>query len=418
MTQAIELNGVKYEWPRKPVVVVCIDGGDPAYFEQGLADGILPSIKRFTNDGYSVVAEGVMPSYTNPNNMSLVTGSPQSVHGISGNYFLEPDSGEEHMMNDPVFLRSETILEKFSKAGAKVVAITAKDKLRRLLGRGLDFDNGCINFSSEKSDECTLEENGIENVLDLVGLPLPDVYSADLSVFVLEAGIKILERGNVDLMYLSLTDYIQHKYPPGTPEINSFYTRLDDAFGRLANAGAVVAITADHGMSDKSLPDGSPNVIYLKDLLNERFGEGTTHVVLPITDPYVRHHGALGGFARIYCEEGTCVVDVVELIRGLEGVEAVYDKKQACAEFDLPADREGDVVVIANSNTAIGSSEAEHDLSELKGDRLRSHGGLAERHVPFIVSEPLDDEYRQRSQGGTVNSYEIFEYAINGTPYE
>ena len=414
MRQSIELNGVIYQRPKRPVVVVCIDGGDPAYFERGLSDGILPNIRRFREHGFSAVAHGVMPSYTNPNNMSIVTGSPQSVHGISGNYFLDPDTGQEHMMNDPVFLRSETLLEKFSAAGAKVAAITAKDKLRRLLGRGFDFENGCINFSSEKSDTCTLEENGIENVLDLVGLPLPDVYSADLSAFVLEAGITILERGGIDLMYLSLTDYIQHKYEPGTPEINDLYTRLDSAFGRLADAGAVVAVTADHGMSDKSLPDGSPNVVYLKDELDERFGEGATRVVLPITDPYVRHHGALGGFARVYCTDGIEPDRVLDFIGDLQGIEAVYDRAAACTEFDLPPDREGDVVAVSNANTAIGRSEAEHDLSELQGYRLRSHGGLAERYVPFILSEPLTDDFARRAEQGTINSYEIFDYAING----
>lgn len=415
MTRAIELNGVTYQRPRNPVVVVCIDGGDPAYFERGLNDGILPNIHRFQDYGFSTIAHGVVPSYTNPNNMSIVTGSPQSAHGISGNYFLDPETGREHMMNDPAFLRSDTILERFSAVGARVVSITAKDKLRRLLGRGLDFGNGCINFSSERSDTCTMEANGIEDVLDVVGLPLPDVYSADLSVFVLEAGIAILERGGVDLMYLSLTDFIQHKYAPGTPEINDLYTRIDSALGRLADAGAVVAITADHGMSDKSLPDGSPNVLYLADALDRRFGEGRTRVVLPITDPYVRHHGALGGFARVYCAEGTAVDGVAAYIGGLDGIEAVYDRNRACREFNLPRDREGDIAVIANANTAIGSSTAEHDLSELRGHRLRSHGGIAERYVPLILSEPLTDEYARRAQKrSTINSYEIFEYAING----
>ena len=319
MTRAIELNGVAYQWPKRPVVVVCIDGGDPAYFERGLSDGILPNIRRFREHGFSAVAHGVMPSYTNPNNMSIVTGSPQSVHGISGNYFLDPETGREHMMNDPVFLRSETLLEKFSAAGARVVAITAKDKLRRLLGRGLDFENGCVNFSSEKSDTCTMEENGIENVLDLVGLPLPDVYSADLSAFVLEAGIKILERGGVDLMYLSLTDYIQHKYEPGTPEINDLYSRLDSAFGRLADAGAVVAITADHGMSDKSLPDGSPNVVYLKDVLDARFGEGRD----PRRPPYHRPVREASRRARRFrpgvLQRRDCARQSIGVCRGLAG---------------------------------------------------------------------------------------------------
>ena len=50
----------------------------------------------------------------------------------------------------------------------KIVVITAKDKLRALLGNGLKFDeNRAICFSSEKSDQAILEKNGIENVKGL-----------------------------------------------------------------------------------------------------------------------------------------------------------------------------------------------------------------------------------------------------------
>tara|TARA_B100001013_G_scaffold339362_1_gene261307 strand:- start:11 stop:1261 length:1251 start_codon:yes stop_codon:yes gene_type:complete len=413
MTSLVELNGITYKHKGRPIVVVCIDGGDPTYFEHGIASGILPNVERFQQTGFGVVAEGSMPSLTNPNNMSIVTGSPPSVHGISGNYFLDPDTGDAVMMNDPVHLRSDTILECFSRAGERVVAITAKDKLRRLLGRGLDFARGSMAFSAEKSDQCSVESNGIANVVDLVGLPVPNVYSADLSLFVLEAGIKILERDRPSVMYLSLTDYIQHKFGPNTPEINHLYSQLDLAFGQLVDLGATVAITADHGMSHKSNPDGSPNVLYLQDELDSRLGPTTTRVILPITDPYVVHHGALGGFARIYCNDNVSTSDVIDIVRDLPGIEAVYDKATVCEKFDLPPDREGDVVVISDAATAIGGAEAEHDLSELQGFSLRSHGGLAERFVPMIISEPLSPAYLARAESG-VKSYEVFDYAING----
>ena len=190
--QTVELNGVTYQWPSRPVVVICIDGGDPAYFDHGLRDGVIPHTAGFMSEGFNAVAESVVPSLTNPNNMSIVTGAPASIHGISGNYFLDPETGAEVMMNEPEFLRSESVLAEFSKKGAKVVAITAKDKLRRQLGRNLDIAGGSINFSSEKADQCTLDQNGIENVLEFVGLPLPDKYSAELTIFALEAGVKIL----------------------------------------------------------------------------------------------------------------------------------------------------------------------------------------------------------------------------------
>ncbi len=410
----IELNGTTYRWPRRPVVVVCVDGGDPAYFDRGVEDGIIPNIEGFMKRGFSALAESVVPSFTNPNNMSIVTGSPPSVHGISGNFFLDPDTGAEVMMNDPKFLRSTSLLAEFSRRGGKVVAITAKDKLRRQLGKGLDIAAGSMSFSSEKADTCTLAEHGVEDVLELVGWPLPDIYSAELSLFVIEAGIRLLERHRPDLMYLSLTDYVQHKHAPGSKESDDFHVKLDDGFGRLAALGAIVALTADHGMNDKSKPDGSPNVVFVQDELDKAFGAGATRVICPITDPYVVHHGALGGFVRVYCYEGAAREEVMRRVRELPGVEAVYDKAAACEAFDLPADREADVVVISDAGTVLGSSEAAHDLSGLEGHRLRSHGGVAERTVPFIVSAPLNETYASRAQSRRLRNFDIFDFAING----
>ncbi len=409
----VELNGVIYGWPDRPVAVVCVDGGDPAYFDTALEDGTTPTLASFVEDGFSTVAEGVVPSFTNPNNMSIVTGASPSVHGVPGNYFLDPATGQGVMMNTPRFLRSETVLGAFSRAGARVAAITAKDKLRALLGHGVDVSDGSVVFSAEKADRCTLGESGIEDVLGLVGQPLPDVYSAELSMFAVEAAVRVLEERRPDLTYLSLTDYVQHTHPPGSPEMDDFMRRLDDGLGRLAALGATVAVTADHGMSDKARADGSPNVVYLEEGLASRFGAGATAVVLPITDPYVVHHGSLGGFAWIYCD-GAPVEDVIGWARALPGVEAVYDGDAACREFELPRDRVGDVAVVADAGTALGSTPEAHDLSGLAGHRLRSHGGAAERRVPFILSRPLADAYTRRATESTIRNYDIFDYAVNG----
>ncbi len=409
---AFALNGRTYRWPERPVVVVCVDGFDPAYLERGLEDGILPNLVRFREDGFAATAEGVVPSFTNPNNLSIVTGAPPAVHGISGNFFLDPDTGEEVMMNDPRFLRSRTLLAEFSEHGARVVVVTAKDKLRRLLGHGL---RGGICFSSEKASQCTVEENGIADVPDLVGMPQPDVYSAELSLFVLEAGIALLRRQRPQLVYLSLTDYIQHKYAPGTEVSDSFHRALDDALGRLAELGAVVAVTGDHGMNDKSRSDGAPNVVFLQDVLDSEFGAEATKVICPITDPYVVHHGALGGFVRVYCTDRARPRDVARVAESLPGVEAVHDRTSACAAFELPADREGDVVVIGDAGTVIGSAAARHDLTSLEGHRLRSHGGIAERRVPFLLSAPLSGEYQELTESRGLRNFDIFDFAINGT---
>jgi phosphonoacetate hydrolase len=413
----VQVNGTEYRWPKRPVVVVCIDGGDPAYLQQFLKEGAIPNIAKFMREGFAVVAEGTVPSFTCPNNMSIITGTPASKHGISGNYYLDVKTGEAIVMTGPDLLRGDTILKQFADAGAKVVSITAKDKLRKQLGKGLDVSKGNISFSSEKADQCTMAENGIENVLAFVGQPLPDMYSMELSLFVLDAGIKLLEKSHRDLMVLSLTDYVQHKYAPVESEARRFYQELDRRFGRLAELGAVVALTADHGMNDKSNAQGKPNVIWLQDILDAKFGRGATRVICPITDAFVAHHGSLGGFVRVWITGGAGKVtpeQVMEVIRPVPGIESVLSKRQACEVHDLPEDREADVVVISTHDVCIGASEKDHDLKGLEGHRLRTHGGVSEARVPFIVSVPLNDEYKVRGGAGVLKSYQIFEFAING----
>ncbi|KAE8553237.1 hypothetical protein EYB25_004619 [Talaromyces marneffei] len=165
-----------------------------------------------------------MPSFTNPNNVSIITGAPPSVHGIAGNFLLDRETGKETMIMDGSLLRGSTILEQMSCRGVRVAAVTAKDKLRKILAHGL---KDAICFSAERAGECTLEENGIENVEKWIGRAASSQYSGDLSLFVLDAGIKLLEEGKSDFLYLTLSDYIQHKYPPESKEANEFMAAID-----------------------------------------------------------------------------------------------------------------------------------------------------------------------------------------------
>jgi phosphonoacetate hydrolase len=352
-----------------------------------------------------------MPSFTNPNNISVITGVPPSVHGISGNFFLNPATGLEQMMNEPEFLRADSILAKFSEHGAKVVTITAKDKLAKMLAYKLQHG---ISFSAEKADKCTKKDNGIDNCLAYVAMPLPSEYSADLSLFALEAGIRVLEREKPDLMYISLSDYIQHKYAPGSNEANEYYVGIDRALGRLAALKATIALTGDHGMNDKSKADGSPNIVFLQDLLDAQFGSGKTKVILPITDPYVKHHGALGSYATIFFQQPVSAPAALNLLNKQPGVELVLDRAAAAKTFDLPADRIGDLIVVSDRGTVLGKSRATLDLSELGGMRLRSHGGLAERNVYLIFSRPLSDKYARIALSRQLRNFDVFDFVLNG----
>ena len=400
--QEIVVNGRSYQWMDRPLLVVCVDGCEPDYINQAVQAGQIPYLRSFVRKGTSMLVDAAMPSFTNPNNLSIVTGVSPAVHGICGNYFYDHETKNEIMMDDPRYLRAETVLAKFAEAGARVAVVTGKDKLCRLLGHKMRG----ICFSAEKADKATLSANGIENVLQLVDMALPSTYSAELSEFVMAAGIKLIQTVRPDLIYLSTSDYVQHKYAPGTPQANAFYAMIDSYLSKFDELGVSIALTGDHGMNQKTDAVGRPNVIYLQDRLDEWFGRGKTHVILPITDPYVLHHGALGSFATIYFEAG--LDSVAERIKGIRGIELVLDRREACQRFDLPSDRIGDLVVVTERLWVIGTSAARHDLSQL--DRpLRSHGGLSEQQVPLLINR----ETRGISAERRYRNYDALHLSLN-----
>jgi phosphonoacetate hydrolase len=407
-TPTVSVNGRDYRFPKTPTVCVCIDGSEPGYIERAIEAGLAPNFARFKREGANLSALSAMPSFTNPNNISIITGRPPAVHGIAGNYFLDPATGKEVMMNDASFLRAPTIMQAFHDAGAKVAVVTAKDKLRALLGHGLDMGSGrAIAFSSEKADKATVKDNGIGDVLARLRVPLPEVYSADLSEFVFAAGVSILKRERPDLMYLSTTDYVQHKAAPGSEIANAFYAMMDRYVGALDAAGAVLVLTADHGMNDKHLENGEPDVIYLQTLLDERLGAGKARVILPITDPYVAHHGALGSFATVYLPGGADADAILARLRAVEGVDMALSRAEACARFELPGDRIGDIVVISTIHKVLGTSAERHDLSGLT-EPLRSHGGLTEQVVPMIANRTVT-----LAEGHQLRNFDLFDVALN-----
>jgi phosphonoacetate hydrolase len=403
-TGELKVNGRTYKLPAKPTVVVCVDGCEPDYLAQAVATGHMPWLKRTLALGSGLTGDCVVPSFTNPNNLSIVTGAPPSVHGICGNYLFDTVSGTEVMMNDPKWLRAPTLLAALSDAGKSLAVVTAKDKLRKLLGHQMKG----ICFSSEKADQVSLEENGIEDVLGLVGLPLPGVYSADLSEFVFAAGVKIMQKHKPDVMYLSTTDYVQHKHAPGTEGANAFYRMMDGYMQQLEELGCVIVLTADHGMNAKVAMDGTPDVIYLQDWFDNWLGATIARVILPITDPYVVHHGALGSFATVYLPEGTNIEVARKRLAALKGMELVLSREQAAERFELPADRIGDIVAVSARFTVIGTSVSRHDLSALEVP-LRSHGGMSEQRVPLIVNRALPGLDRSRR----FRNFDAFDLALN-----
>jgi len=381
--RTIEVNGRSYRWPERPVVVVCLDGSAFEYIDRAVAAGAAPFLGSLVESKFFQLVESALPSFTNPNNVSIVTGVPPSVHGIGGNFFLDRATGAAVMMNDPSYLRADTIPAAFSRAGARVAVVTAKDKLRRLLGDGV---NGtCV----------SIEATGVA------------VYSAALSERALAEGARLLESASPDLMYLSTSDYVQHKHAPGEPEANRFYAAIDRSLSEIDRLGATLVITADHGMQAKADPAGRVRAIYLQDVLDEWLGVEEARVVLPITDPYVLHHGALGSCAMVYLAKPDGAPVLARRLQSLSGVDLAVVRDEACRRYDLPFDRTGDVVMFSDGATVIGTRPADHDLSALDAP-LRSHGGRAEQTVPMLANRAVVEGYRPR------RNYDAFDLALNG----
>jgi phosphonoacetate hydrolase len=412
LTTTFSVNNRTYTTPGVPVVVICIDGSEPDYHLEAIKAGRMPWLAGILENGSGTSWEAhcAMPALTNPNNVSIASGRPPAVHGISGNYIFDTATGEEVLMNDKRFLRAPTLFAAANEAGLDVVVVTAKDKLRRLLGAGLVEDGPALDgsgefvapsrrgicLSAEKADQATVADNGIDDVLALVGKPLPSVYSADLSIFALATGVEILKTRGADLMYLSLSDYIQHKHAPGTEAANDLYAQIDNYAAQLDALGAIVVLTADHGMSAKTDANGTANVLFVEDEVRAILGSTGAEpgsdglrVILPITDPYTVHHGALGSFASVYLPDNADLETTIEGLRALDGVQAACSREEAASTFSLPSDRIGDIVVLSEAGTAVGRYAAWHDLTGLGDAPLRSHGALGELQIPFLINRVL-----------------------------
>ena len=406
---SFETNGRSYALPANPIAVICLDGCADEYLSVATARGKMPRLAAMARDGWRGMVRGALPSFTNVNNTSIVTGVPPRVHGICGNFFLNPDTGEEVMMNGPEFRRCGTILTAAADAGRKVAFITAKEKLRTVLGDGV-VERGGIVFSSEKVDEAKLATHGIDDATAIIGKPRPEIYSGDASIYVLEAGAALAEQGKADFLYLSTTDFMQHKFGPEAPEILEFHARIDAAIGRLLDAGCTVALTADHGMNAKNDRQGNPKVIFVESLLHGKFG-ARLRVICPITDPYVVHHGALGSLVMVHLEDPSTRAVVADFLFSREGITEVLTREQAVNKLELAPDRIGDLVVLSGRDVVVGKSPQHHDLSVLKGG-LRSHGGRYEEMVPLVISKPLTPELQRLAEGDPRN-FDVFHFTCH-----
>ena len=370
-----------------PIIVVLIDGLDPEYLDACQA----PNLAAMEQRGFRVNGSGMTPSVTNVNNVSLVTGSYPEQHGITSNYLLDRQLGEEFYMESSEFLRAETMFQRATACGQRSLLVTAKDKLRRLLS-----DGATVSISSEDPPGW---------VVSGVGEP-PPIYSLEVNRWVLEAGRYAMSREPFDLVYLTTTDYAMHTYAPDNPESSRHVSLLDEGLGDVLGQapGARMLVTADHGMSDKT------RMLHLPGEL-ARYGIDARAIPV-IKDRYVVHHSNLGGSIYVHLDDLSDLNAALDTLRNLEGVEDAVPGEEAAARFHLMPERVGDIFVLADPATVFG------DPSKVTmPPGLRSHGSAHETTVPIIGCGPgLDASMAARfRQNLDVGRY-IFEDVLPPRP--
>jgi phosphonoacetate hydrolase len=354
---------------RQRVIVAMIDGLDPAY----VTTATMPAVTQLAREGTSHTVNAVMPTVTNTNNAGISCAAWASEHGITGNYYYDPASGEQGYMEDSRFLLRPTLMARVTDAGGKSALLTAKKKTAGLLG-----DRATLVVAAEQA--------GAEQVARY-GQP-PGIYSAEINHWLWKVAVDLLEtRQELDLLYVHTTDFPMHAWAPGDPRSTRHLQRLDELIGDAVAAAPDAALfaTADHGMNGKSL-------VYD---LNRALARRDRPVRLALSaekDRYVRHHRTFGGTAWVWLNRAGDEDAVAEVLRGLAGIEAVLPRREAARMFRLPADRIGDLVVLGDATTVFGDL-AEGRESEILPPDYRSHGSLHETSVPLFAWNNGDHPY-------------------------
>ena len=335
-------------------VIICIDGLDPEYLEACEA----PALRDLARRGFQETVRCMMPSVTNVNNVSMVTGAYPESHGICSNYWLDKELGEGAYLESGEHVLAETLFQRAHRQGRSSLLATSKDKLRTLLGTGAS-----LALSSERPAEWAVK---------LLGPP-PPIYSLEVNAWTVRAATAAMSRDHVDVAYISTTDFAMHTYGPEHPESQRHISLLDDVIGDLitTHPDVGILITADHGMSSKT------RMADLQTALEDRNISGQA---LPIIkDRYVQHHANLGGSCYVYVDRSADLGDALDLLREVLGVQEALPREEAAAKFHLRGEMIGDIVVTGEKDVVFGNPA---EVAIPPG--LRSHGSTHELSIPLI----------------------------------
>jgi len=305
-----------------------------------------------------------MPSVTNVNNASIITGATPDVNGITGNAFLNPASGKEELTEDPALVLTPTIFERAGQAGVRSILFSCKTKTVQLLSRG--------------TGEAVSRETASPQWIQRIG-ERPDIYSREINYWIMEAALySIRHDPGLGLIYIHTTDYPMHTWPPESAESKEHLHKIDGYLAQLIRAApdAAILITADHNVHHKSKCWDLEKACAARDVQIKA-------AINPEKDKYFKHHMGMGGSEYVYLREMADSGKVRKTILSLKGVEEVISGTEAARRYHLMPDRIGDLMVLADSTTVFGQLEASE--SQELPETYRSHGSSYEARVPVFV---------------------------------
>jgi phosphonoacetate hydrolase len=363
--------------PRRALVFL-VDGFDPAYVQPTR----MPRLARLMKAGASTLdGRGVLPSLTNVNHISLLTGTYPERHGLSTNFYFDRGSWREVFMDRVEFVREPLLFERVKAAGWSTALVTAKEKLTRLLARGLDHT---VDMKSHP-----------DAIRTAVGAP-PEIFSLEINLWVLRVAREVARLLQPDLLYVATTDYPQHKLGPDEPAMQAYLEESDEVLGALLDVydldDTVVVFTADHGMNAKPRSVSPVRVLAEAGI--------RAHGVPLIRDGLYAHHRDLGGALYLYFQEAAAVAPARAALVRTPGIEEVVTREEAAGDH-LPADRVGDLICWAARDVALGIWDDGPATRAESG--LRSHGSKHEQRIPMFLAGPGVRAGASIRQGRTVD---------------
>lgn len=347
----------------KKAMILVIDGCAPPYLTEQNA----PNLFRLARQrGFYKTVSGAMPSVTNVNHACILSGKWPEETKVTGNYFYDPATRREGFIEERGYMKAETLLQRYQKAGEKTALLTVKGKILGVYGEG-----ACVGLSAQTPDP---------ELLARYRLPAPPALdSLEATRWILEAACRCIQTDDPALVYCTTNDFIFHHFAPGQPEADRQIGDIDQWMETIAglDPDRQIYITADHGMNQKT-------AIANMQKLADRAGFDV-YCLPPLKDRYVENHVYQeGGMLYIFVRDPAQRQDFYAFARQNRFVERVLTKEEAAREFHLPEEQIGDYVLLAAQGAAFGEQEEEILYTQAS----RTHGSLYEREVPLIALNP------------------------------